>query len=55
MNYNPNPQGLVPFYSYVLDVLLGTVSNCNIPLQPPDPEIMTFSYFWALKHAPVKD
>eukprot|EP00066_Takifugu_rubripes_P010122 XP_003977688.1 PREDICTED: transmembrane channel-like protein 4 [Takifugu rubripes] len=23
-DYNPNPQGLVPFYSYVLDVLLGT-------------------------------
>ncbi|CAF97899.1 unnamed protein product, partial [Tetraodon nigroviridis] len=24
MNYNPNPQGLVPFYTYILDVLLGT-------------------------------
>lgn len=26
MTYDPNPQGLVPFYSYILDVLLGTVS-----------------------------
>lgn len=29
MDYNPSPQGLVPFYSYVLDVLLGTVSKCR--------------------------
>lgn len=28
-DYNPSPQGLVSFYSYVLDVLLGTVSDSS--------------------------
>lgn len=29
MDYDPNPQGLVVFYNYFLDLLSGTVRNCR--------------------------
>lgn len=28
--YDPNPQGLVVFYTFILDILSGMVRNCRI-------------------------
>lgn len=36
MAYDPNPQGLVAFYNYFLDLLSGTVRNCSIAMTRKD-------------------